>query len=104
MRFRISAGALAIAVAIMWLTAKTTADQQTGSASTAKPAATAGAKPAASTAKPYRAPRTSDGQPDLGGFWSNATYTPPERDPKVTKEFYTPEEFKKVMADAQARD
>ncbi len=104
MRFRISAGALAIAVAIMWLTAKTTAGQQTGSASTAKPAATAGAKPAASTGKPYKAPRTPDGQPDLGGFWSNATYTPLERDENVNKEFYTPEEFKKVMADAQARD
>ena len=100
---RISAGALPIAAAIMWLTVNTAADQQGGAASTAKPAATT-TKPAASTGKPYKAPRTPDGQPDLGGFWSNATYTPLQRDPKVTKEFYTPEEFKKVMADAQARD
>jgi hypothetical protein len=108
---RISAGVLAIAVAMMWLTAKTTADQQ-GGASTAKPAAAAPAtaKPAvaASTAKPgakpYKAPRTPDGQPDLGGFWSNATYTPLERAQNVNKEYYTPEEFKKVMADAQSRD
>jgi hypothetical protein len=105
MRMRISAGALAIAVAMMWLTATTTADQQaprTGTAaSTAKPAAAATAKPGA---KPYKAPRTPDGQPDLGGFWSNATYTPLQRAQNVNKEYYTPEEFKKVMADAQSRD
>src|SRR5215207_3393336 len=104
MRLRISAGALAIAVSMMWLTAKTTADQQTAGASTAKPAATAAAKPAASPAKPYKAPRTPDGQPDLGGFWSNATYTPFERAQNVTKEYYTPDEFKKVIADARTRD
>ncbi len=102
MRFRLSVGVLTIAVAMMWLTTNTAADQQSG-ASTAKPAATAGAKPA-STAKPYRAPRTPDGQPDLGGFWSNATYTPLQRAQNVNKEYYTPDEFKKVMADAQARD
>lgn len=27
----------------------------------------------------YQAPRTSDGQPDLQGFWTNATLTPVER-------------------------
>jgi hypothetical protein len=27
----------------------------------------------------YKAPRTSDGQPDLQGFWTNATLTPVER-------------------------
>src|SRR5262245_14560354 len=102
MRFRITAGALVV-VAMMWLSAKTTADQQTSGGSTAKPAAatapkpapTAGAKPAASTAKPYKAARTPDGQPDLGGFWSNATYTPLERAQNVNKEYYTEEEFKK---------
>src|SRR5215207_9509052 len=101
MRLRISAGALAIAVAMMWLTAKTTADQQATGASTAKPAPTSTAKPAA---KPYKAPRTPDGQPDLGGFWSNATYTPLERAQNVTKEFYTPEEFQKLIKDRQAND
>jgi len=40
----------------------------------------------------YKVPRTPDGQPDLQGFWSNATYTPLERPDKVTKEFYTPAE------------
>ena len=34
-------------------------------------------------------PRTPDGQPDLQGYWTNATYTPMERPPDITKEFYT---------------
>ena len=49
---RISAGALAIAVAMMWLTANTTADQQPAGASTAKPAVTAAAKAAPQAAQP----------------------------------------------------
>ena len=110
MRMRISAGVLTIAAAMMWLTTNT-AGQQAGSVSTAKPAATT-AKPAAATpataAKPgarsYKAPRTPDGQPDLGGFWSNATYTPLERPNNVTKEFYTPEEFSKLRRERQAAD
>jgi hypothetical protein len=42
--------------------------------------------------KPYAAPRTTDGQPDLQGYWSNTTYVPLERPNNVTKEFYTREE------------
>src|SRR5438477_10946737 len=35
----------------------------------------------------------SDGQPDFQGYWTNATYTPLERDRDLgTKEFFTPEE------------
>jgi hypothetical protein len=35
----------------------------------------------------------ADGQPDFQGYWTNATYTPLERDPQLgTKEFFTPEE------------
>jgi hypothetical protein len=49
-------------------------------------------------------PRTPDGQPDLQGFWSNATYTPLERGQNVTNEFFTPEEFAKVKTDRQDRD
>jgi len=45
-----------------------------------------------STPKAYAAARTPDGQPDLQGFWTNATYTPLERAKNVTKEFYTREE------------
>ena len=38
-------------------------------------------------------PRTSDGRPDLQGYWTNATYTQLERDPALgSKEFFTPEE------------
>jgi hypothetical protein len=47
---------------------------------------------AAQSPAAYRAPRTPDGQPDLQGFWTNATYTPLERPANVTKEFYTPAE------------
>jgi hypothetical protein len=100
MRLRISACALAAAVAVAGLTTVLSADEQAG---TAKPAVST-AKPAASTAKPYRAPRTPDGKPDLQGFWSSSTYTPLERRQGVNKEFYTPEEFKKVMEDARDRD
>jgi len=32
------------------------------------------------------------GQPDLQGFWTNATYRPLERPNDVTKEFYTEDE------------
>jgi len=35
----------------------------------------------------------TDGQPDFQGYWTNATYTPLERDRELgTKEFFTPEE------------
>ena len=108
MRMRIAAGALTIAIAMMWLTTNT-AGQQAGAASTAKPAAAAQARPepavaAKAGAKPYRAPRTPDGQPDLGGFWSNATYTPLERAQNVNKEYYTPEEFSKIRKDRQSTE
>jgi hypothetical protein len=42
-------------------------------------------------ARPYTS-RTPDGQPDLQGFWTNATYTPLQRPKGVTKEFYTRDE------------
>ena len=54
---------------------------------------TAAARPAAKPAKPWTAPRTIDGAPDLTGNWSNATYTPIERPANMAgKEFFTPEE------------
>jgi hypothetical protein len=52
----------------------------------------------------YKVPRTPDGQPDLQGFWSNATYTPLERPDNVTKEFYTPEEAVAAEKAAAARE
>jgi hypothetical protein len=41
----------------------------------------------------WTAPRTSDGHPDLQGYWTNATLIPLERPAALgTKEFYTEEE------------
>jgi len=51
--------------------------------------------------QPWAPPRTPDGQPDLQGFWTNATFTPLERPKDVTKEFFTKEEaaeFEKRLA------
>src|SRR6476619_4645753 len=51
-------------------------------------------RPDSKTSSPtsYVQPKTSDGQPDLQGFWTNSTYTPLERPKGIEKEFYTPEE------------
>jgi hypothetical protein len=46
----------------------------------------------------YVAPRTPDGQPDLQGFWTNATYTPLQRSEDVSAEFYTPEEYFEMLS------
>jgi hypothetical protein len=49
----------------------------------------------------WTASRTPDGQPDLQGFWTNATFTPLERPKEITKEFFTKEEaaeFEKRLA------
>jgi hypothetical protein len=48
----------------------------------------------------YKAPRTPDGQPDLQGFWTNATYTPLERPDGVTKQYYTPQEAEALIKKA----
>src|SRR5262245_66257642 len=48
-------------------------------------------------------PRTSTGQPDLQGIWTNATLTPLERPPELRdKEFFTPQEA--VEYEKQARE
>ena len=60
--------------------------------------------PVAGQGKPYKAPRTADGQPDLQGFWTNSSYTPLERPANVTKEFYTPEELEVAIKQAAARE
>jgi len=56
------------------------------------------------TARPYKAPRTPDGQPDLQGFWTNSTYTPLERPDGVTKTTYTPEEAEAAIKLAIQRE
>jgi hypothetical protein len=44
--------------------------------------------------KPYAAPKTPDGQPDLQGIWSTLTSVPLERPANLgAKEFFTPEEL-----------
>jgi hypothetical protein len=46
-----------------------------------------------SAAKAWTVPRTPDGQPDLGGVWSNATLTPLQRPPELAgKQFFTEQE------------
>ena len=50
--------------------------------------------------KPWTVSWTPDGQPDLQGFWSNATFTPMQRPAGITKEFYTEEEAAEVLARA----
>ena len=52
----------------------------------------------------YKVPRTTDGHPDLQGYWTNLTYTPFERPRALAnKPFYTEQEameaFKKAVAD-----
>jgi hypothetical protein len=42
-------------------------------------------------------PKTPDGQPDLQGYWTNATYTGLERPNNVTKEFYTDAEYDALL-------
>ena len=54
--------------------------------------------------KAYVTPRTPDGQPDLQGFWTNATYTPLERAKNVTKEFYTREEALEIAKHAAVEE
>ena len=50
-------------------------------------------KAAAKPAKAWTMPHTPDGQPDLTGDWTYATYTPLERPANFAgQEFFTPEE------------
>ena len=84
-RFLASAGVVGIFVAMVWLPRVPVAAQVV-------PLAPVKPLVPAKTAKPWTAPRTPDGQPDLQGFWTNSTYTPLERPKNVTKEFYTPDE------------
>jgi hypothetical protein len=62
----------------------------------------------ARAAKVWTAPRTTDGQPDLQGIWSNASLTPFERPPEFAgKEFFTEEEaaeFARTVLDRSNRD
>jgi len=52
----------------------------------------------------YTPPRTPDGQPDLQGFWTNATYTPLERPDGVADEFYSSADVAQSQAEAAERE
>lgn len=86
-----SATALAVVIGALLMAQTPVAGQ---AESPARKAAPAKGTP---DAKPWTAPRTPDGKPDLQGIWNNATVTPLER-PKAlgSKEFYTDEEYAKL--------
>jgi hypothetical protein len=51
----------------------------------------------------YHAPKNTFGQPDLEGYWTNATLTPITRDAAFgPRPLYTPEEVKKIEGNQQA--
>ena len=53
-------------------------------------------KPAKSALAPFSAPRNGFGQPDMSGYWSNATLTPESRNPRLgDRAIFTPEEVAK---------
>jgi hypothetical protein len=64
--------------------------------------ALAGSAATAQTAAPYKAPRTAAGQPDLSGYWSNATLTPTQREGKFgDRGAYTEAEVKALEGEEQ---
>jgi hypothetical protein len=57
----------------------------------------------AKAAAAYKAPRNALGQPDLSGYWSNATLTPMTRRPQFKDQLnYTPEQVKEMESSAAA--
>ena len=93
-RFLALGGFFAVLATVPWLSTRTVLGQaRSGSVKTGGAPATA-----------YAVPRTPDGQPDLQGFWTNATYTPLERPKGVTKELYTREEVLELMKRAATEE
>jgi hypothetical protein len=94
-----TAGAVGLALAATLAGQQPSAPPAAGAAVAAKPKTVV----RSTAAKPWTA-KTPDGQIDLQGFWSNATYTPLQRDPKIDKEYYTPEEFEERVKRQAAAD
>jgi hypothetical protein len=68
-------------------------------------AGTAAAQTPQNQARPYTAPRTPDGQPDLQGIWTNVTITPLERPADLAgKAFFTPVEALQYEKDVVGRN
>lgn len=62
----------------------------------------AGLSCAAPAATPYQAPKTSFGQPDIGGIWSNASITRLEREDAYGDQLaMTPDQVKKIESEVQ---
>jgi len=92
-RFLASIGTLAVVIAVVLLVTIPVAGQA--------PSSTAKAAPAA---KKWTPARTPDGQPDLQGYWTNATYTPLQRPNNITKDFYSKEEAAQIEKQAAERE
>ncbi|HEY2383568.1 MAG TPA: hypothetical protein VGK48_20530 [Terriglobia bacterium] len=92
-RYLMSTGAAALAITLMavWPAPPLAAGQGTQVLKSGEKAVTVANN--GTPAKPYVAPKTPDGVPDLQGYWTNNSITPLQRPQGVTKEFYTPEEF-----------
>jgi hypothetical protein len=68
-----------------------------GTALCAAPVALSSPAAAQPKAEAYKAPRNAFGQPDLTGFWSNATLTPEQRPAALgDRAVYTPQEVAKL--------
>jgi hypothetical protein len=56
----------------------------------------------AKAAAPYKAPRNAFGQPDLAGYWTNATLTPIARRPQYKDQLnYTEDQAREMEANAE---
>jgi len=79
--------------------------QGPATATKSQPAAAPAAKAPAAAAKAWVTPRTPDGQPDLQGYWTNATYNQLERAvANANKPFFTKEEFDERVRRAALTD
>ena len=87
---------LGVAAALILAIAPAVALSQTAAKAPAK------AAPAKSA---WKAPRLSDGRPDIGGFWENSTMTPLERQTKFgDRRAYTEDEVRQVEGDTAVRN